>query len=107
MQNDVNMAHVEFEEGVTAGTAAAAAMIADNSSDDQRHRCEKNGVKALFLRCRANTTQRVPLTGHASAGPLWFSQGKSRINSSFKKLEHVLFVVYCYIVIVNFDCLCP
>ena len=40
MQNDVNMAHVEFEEGVTAGTAAAAAMIADNSSDDQRHRCE-------------------------------------------------------------------
>jgi len=37
----------EFEEGVTAGTAAAVAMIADNSSDDQRHRCE--WCKSFFV----------------------------------------------------------
>ena len=31
---------------------------------------DATGVKALFLRCRANTTQRVALIGHASAGSL-------------------------------------
>ena len=43
---------------------------------------DATGVKALFLRCRANTTQRVALIGHASAGSLL-------LCSSFKKLEHI------------------
>lgn len=43
---------------------------------------DATGAEAFLLRCRANTSQRVPLTGHANAGSLL-------LRNSFRNLEQV------------------